>query len=257
MTTRIIAFLNFKGGTGKTTSCINIAYSLSKSSKKVLLIDCDPQGSASSCVDKEYNNNLYHLLRGEIDFTSCAYKINDHFDIIPSNKTLFAAEIELNSKPGRETVLKEKLAPIIKKFDYILLDCSPALSIINYNVLGLANEVFIPVSTDFLSLTGINKVYEVVNLFKNSVNPLLKVTGIIPTFYDKRTKASIEAYNFLKSNYKTITFNPIRINTQLKEAPSYKKSIFEFAPSSRGSNDYKKLGNSIIKMGDNCDKMHK
>ena len=236
---RRIAILNFKGGTGKTTTAVNLSYALSLKNYKVLIVDCDPQGTVSSWLGLNPENTLYDLLTGEARLEDCIYPARSKLDIIASNKYLARIEFKLTKGEAVEKVFSKKFRTL-KEYDFIFLDCPPSFSILNLNALEYAEEIFLPVSMDYLSLRGVKQVIEL--LPEN-----IKLTKIIPTFYDKRTRKSKEILEDLKNFFKDKVTKPIRINTRISECNSFHKTIFEYDPKSRGAIDYKDLAEEIIK----------
>jgi chromosome partitioning protein len=237
---RKISIVNFKGGTGKTTTAVNLSYALSLKDYKVLIIDCDTQGTIANwfgVINPE--NTLYELLIDEVKLKDCIYQVRDNLDIIASNKFLARIELILAKEQDIERAFKKKLKDL-KGYDFVFLDCPPSLSIINLNALEYAEEIFLPVSMDYLALRGVKQVIEL--LPEN-----IKLTKIIPTFYDKRTRKSKEILEDLKNFFKDKVTKPIRVNVRLSECSSFHKAIFEYDPGSRGAIDYKGLAEEIIK----------
>ena len=236
---RKIAIINFKGGTGKTTTAVNLSYALSLKNYKVLIIDCDTQGTISNWFGLEPKNTLYELLTDKVELKDCIYQARNNLDIIASNKLLARLELILAKEKDIEKVFNKKLKTL-KEYNFIFLDCPPSLNIINTNALEYADEVFLPVSMDYLALRGVK---QVIDLLPGDI----KLTKIIPTFYDQRTRKSKEILEDLKGFFKEKVTIPIRINVKLSECSSFHKTIFEYDPTSRGSVDYKILSEEIIK----------
>ena len=237
---RKISIVNFKGGTGKTTTAVNLSYALSLKDYKVLIIDCDTQGTIANwfgVINPE--NTLYELLIDEVKLKDCIYQVRDNLDIIASNKFLARIELILAKEKDIERAFNKKLK-FLKGYDFVFLDCPPSLSIININALEYANEVFLPVSMDYLALRGVK---QVIDLLPGNI----KLTKIIPTFYDQRTRKSKEILEDLKNFFKDKVTKPIRVNVRLSECSSFHKAIFEYDPKSRGAIDYKSLAEEIIK----------
>jgi len=236
---RRIAILNFKGGTGKTTTAVNLSYALSFKNYKVLIIDCDPQGAIGSWLGLNPENTLYELLTDEARLEDCIHRARGKLDIIASNKYLARIEFKLAKEKEIEKAFSKKLKTL-KGYDFIFLDCPPSFSILNLNALEYAEEIFLPVSMDYLSLRGVK---QVIDLLPGNI----KLTKIIPTFYDQRTRKSKEILEDLKGFFKNKVTNSIRVNVKLSEASSFHKTIFEYDPGSRGAIDYKNLAEEIIK----------
>jgi len=237
---RKISIVNFKGGTGKTTTAVNLSYALSLKDYKVLIIDCDTQGTIANwfgVINPE--NTLYELLIDEVKLKDCIYQARNNLDIIASNKFLARIELILAKEKDIEKAFNKKLKAL-KGYDFVFLDCPPSLNIININALEYANEVFLPVSMDYLALRGVK---QVIDLLPSNI----KLTKIIPTFYDQRTRKSKEILEDLKNFFKDKVTKPIRVNVRLSECSSFHKAIFEYDPKSRGAIDYKSLAEEIIK----------
>jgi len=235
-----ISIVNFKGGTGKTTTAVNLSYALSLKDYKVLIIDCDTQGTIANWFGViNPKNTLYELLTDRVKLKNCVYRARNNLDIIASNKFLARIELILAKEKDIERAFKKKLKDL-KGYDFVFLDCPPSLSIINLNALEYAEEIFLPVSMDYLALRGVKQVIEL--LPEN-----IKLTKIIPTFYDKRTRKSKEILEDLKTFFKDKVTKPIRVNVRLSECSSFHKTIFEYDPGSRGAIDYKGLAEEIIK----------
>ena len=246
--TKIISLVNQKGGTGKTTSTINIAAGLANRGKRVLTIDLDPQGSltASLGVDTYNNpNTIYEALNGKIKAQDCIIKKN--FDIMPSDIRLSGAEIELSSTPGRETILKEVLDPVVINYDFILIDCPPSLTLLTLNGLVAAKEIYITLQPEYLALLGMSQLIKTIETVKKRLNPSLEVTGIIITMFDSRKILNKEVIDNVETYFPDKIFNTkIRNNVALAEAPAQGLDIFSYKPGSNGAEDYNNLVNEIL-----------
>ena len=236
---RKISIINFKGGTGKTTTAVNLGYALSLKNYKVLIIDCDPQASISNWFGINPEYTIYDLLTDKAQLKDCIYQARHNLDIIASDKYLARIELILAKEKDIEKAFNKKLKAL-KGYNFVFLDCPPSLGIINLNALEYTEEIFLPVSMDYLALRGVKQVIEL--LPEN-----IKLTKIIPTFYDKRTRKSKEILEDLKNFFKDKVTKPIRINVKLSECSSFHKAIFEYDPGSRGAIDYKSLAEEIIK----------
>jgi len=247
---RIIALVNQKGGTGKTTSAINIGTGLTSLKREVLLIDLDPQANLTYSLGVEAHNlkkTLYGVLKGDIKAVDALIS-NNGISLLPSSLTLAGAEIELSGVAGRELLLKEAINPILGAFDYILIDCPPSLGLLTLNALTTAQEVFIPLQAEPLSLQGMRKLLEVVETVKKRLNPRLEITGIIGTLYDNRRRLHREVVEKIRGYFGEKLFKTlIRDNVSLAEAPSFGQDIFTYSKRSHGSEDYLKLCKEIIK----------
>jgi chromosome partitioning protein len=242
---RKICIINQKGGVGKTTTTVNLAYGLAQAGKKVLILDLDAQGNISSCLPVKCEKDMHDFMMGTALFESCVAEINENLHVITSKETLTKTELILAGEPSREKVLQRKLKHL-GGYDFVLLDCPPSLGLLNQNALLYSEEAIIPASTDVLGIDGLQKMMMAIIELKSVFNHALEVSAIVPTMYDRRTKVCKQALEKMKSDYGSRVAEPIRINSKLKEAPRQKKSIFEYAKSSPGAKDYKKLVQFVI-----------
>ncbi len=203
---RKIAILNFKGGTGKTTTAVNLSAALALKRQNILVVDCDPQGSIADWLGIGLKNTFFDLLTDRIEVQDCIYQTRERLSIIPSDKKLALIEIRLAKDKDMDKAFQKKLGSP-KGYDFILLDCPPSMSILNLNALEYADEIFLPVSMDYLSLRGVKQVVE-------SLPEGIEITKVIPTFYDQRTKKSKEILDDLKSFFKGKVTSPVRINVK-------------------------------------------
>lgn len=248
---RTIAISNQKGGVGKTTSTINIGAGLAQLGKRVLLIDMDPQANLTyslGIIAHELENTVYELLRGESQFEKIRIERNG-FDVIPSTLDLSGAEIEFSGLPGREYLLQETIAKV-NDYDYILIDCPPSLGILTLNSLTTAQEIWIPLQTEFLPMYGISKLIQTVEIVQKRLNQNLDISGIICTRFDGRKNLNKEVVEKLREHFGEKVFKSmIRENISLAEAPSYGQTIFEYKPKSNGAEDYLNLCKELILRG--------
>jgi chromosome partitioning protein len=236
-----IAILNQKGGTGKTTTAVNLAAGLADQGHRVLLVDVDAQGHVGVSLGVRGERSLYHIVVEGADPAACVVPINENLHVITSNETLASAEIFLaRMDEGRDRILRARMASITQ-YDYVLLDCGPSLSLLNMNALTFADELLIPVSCDFLSLVGVRQILKTVRHVNELLLHPIRILGVLPTFYDQRNRISDESVKSMQSHFRDRVLPPIRVNTRLKEAPSHRQSIFDYAPYSRGAADYRRL----------------
>jgi chromosome partitioning protein len=248
---RIIALINQKGGSGKTTTAVNLGASLAKMKKRVLIIDIDPQAHSTIHLGLDLHklgNSIYEVLIAGRSMEDIIQKTEmTNLDIAPSHINLSGAEIELVNVIGRETILKDNVSRIKDKYDYILIDCPPSLGLLTLNALTTANEVMIPIQTEYLALEGMSKLVSTIEIVKKRLNKHLDITGIIPTMYDHRTNLSQEVLKNITGYFKNKVFKTvIRQNIRLAEAPSYGKPILSYAASAHGAEDYMKLAKEVI-----------
>ncbi len=250
--TRIIAITNQKGGVGKTTTCVNLAASLSATQRRVLLVDLDPQGNATmgSGVDKrEVELSGYHLLLEEAPLQEIIVAAGAAgYDLIPGNGDLTAAEVRLIQADGRESRLKRRLQPVAGQYDYILIDCPPSLNMLTLNALTAADAVLIPIQCEYYALEGLSALLETVEQIREAVNPGLEVEGLLRTMFDARNNLANEVSaqlleHFGDKVYRTI----IPRNVRLAEAPSYGAPIIKYDSTSRGAIAYLALAAEMVR----------
>ncbi len=249
---KIIAIANQKGGVGKTTTTVNLAGYLAVMGKRVLILDVDPQGNASSGfgIDKKkLKNSSYSVLVGECDASQAAIHTRiKGLDIIPSNIDLAGAEIELVSLPNREKILKAALSRLRNAYDYMLIDCPPSLGLLTVNALTAADSVLIPIQGEYYALEGLGQLMNTIKLAKKYLNPQLEVEGVVLTMYDARSNlVSSVADEILKFFGKKVFNTRIPRSIRLAEAPSHGLTIMQYDPRSAGSLAYKSLCEELLK----------
>ena len=240
---RKIACQNLKGGTGKTTTVVSLASCLASKGKKILVLDVDVQGNIKESFGINHKLTIYDLLLNDTFVDDCIVKARDNIDCIISNKTLASCELQLSGMPRREEILKIRMKHIeqAKRYDFVLIDCSPSLSLLNQNALLYANEIIIPISMDYLAMLGATQVIDNLAMIKKYYEKQLIITGVIPTFYEKRTNMSQEVIEALQDTYKEKVFPAVRVDTKIKQASAAKQTIFEVDKQSRGAEDYIKI----------------
>lgn len=252
---RIIAIANQKGGVGKTTTAINLSASLASLGKKVLAIDMDPQGNMSSGlgVDKnEVEKTVYDLIIGNIGIEECIYEeVIENLDVLPSNIDLSAAEIELIGVDNKEYILRDEVNKVKEKYDFIIIDCPPALSMLTINAMTTSDSVLVPIQCEYYALEGLSQLIHTIELVQERLNPELEIEGVVFTMYDARTNLSLQVVENVKDNlnqniYKTI----IPRNVRLAEAPSYGMPINLYDPKSKGTESYLLLAEEVINKGE-------
>ena len=252
---RIIAIANQKGGVGKTTTAINLSAALASLGKKVLAIDMDPQGNMTSGLSVDKNsveNSIYDLLIGEAHVEECIqYDVYENLDVLPSNIDLSAAEIELIGIDNKEFIVKNEVNKVEDKYDFIIIDCPPALSMLTINAMTTADSVLVPIQCEYYALEGLSQLIHTIELVQDRLNPELKIEGVVFTMYDARTNLSLQVVENVKENlnqniYKTI----IPRNIRLAEAPSYGMPINLYDARSTGAESYRLLAEEVIKKGE-------
>lgn len=248
---KIIAVVNQKGGVGKTTTTVNLSAALAKKGKKVLLIDEDPQGNATSGVgvNKNQEKSIYDVIINETEIEETIVQSNvKKLYVCPSNINLAGAEVELVPMMAREGKLKEKLIKIRDKFDYIIIDCPPSLGLLTINALTSADSLIIPIQCEYYALEGVGQLMNTVNLIKKQLNKDLYIEGVVLTMNDARTNLSNQVISEVKKYFKDNVYKTvIPRNVKLSEAPSYGMPITTYAPLSKGARCYEKLAQEVLK----------
>ena len=251
---KIISIANQKGGVGKTTTTVNLSATLAKKGKKILLIDADPQGNATSAVglDKNSTYSLYDVLINEVEFENTIQETSlKKLYVCPSNISLAGAEVELVSMMSREKRLKEQLDKIKDEFDYIFIDCPPSLGLITLNSLTASDSVLIPVQCEYFALEGLGQLMNTINLVKKHLNKELQIEGAVLTMYDVRTNLANQVVKEVKKYFEDKVYkNVIPRNVKLSEAPSYGMPIVTYDARSKGAKAYDKLAKEFIKKND-------
>lgn len=254
---KIIAIANQKGGVGKTTTSVNLAAVLANKGKKVLLLDADPQGNATSGtgVEKNVEKSLYDVLINEESMENTVQKTSiKNLKICPSNINLAGAEVELVSQMSREHRLKEQLDVVKDNYDYILIDCPPSLGLITINSFTAADSVLIPVQCEYYALEGLGQLLNTINLVKKHLNKTLEIEGAVLTMYDIRTNLSNQVVKEVKKYFDNKVFKTvIPRNVRLSEAPSFGMPITMYDPKSKGAKCYEKLAREILKNDESKD----
>jgi chromosome partitioning protein len=257
---RSMAVINQKGGVGKTTTAVNMAAALSEEGNRVCVIDMDPQAHASlhlglNAIGDEAS--VYDILCGDASIEDTRQWVNERLAVIPSNLDLAAAEMELAGEVGREVILRDKLELDREEFDYLILDCPPSLGVLTLNALTAVDEVFLPLQPHFLALHGLSKLLKTIEIVSKRLNPGLHLSGVVLCMYESGTRLAaevtrdVEEFLALQSRAEGVWAGAkffqtrIRRNIRLAEAPSFGQSIFQYAPSSNGAEDYRSLAQEV------------
>lgn len=249
--TQIIAIVNQKGGTGKTTTAVNLGRAIADMGKRVLLLDLDPQGSLSYYLGA--NSNVWTIsdvILGDVSLNNAIIQ-RENLEIIPADVSLADLEISLASYPQREYIIK-KLLLKAPQYDYIIMDCSPSLSVMTINALTAAKYIIIPLQMEVLSIHGLELMLETVERIKKNLNPTLEIMGILPLMYDRKRRITQEVLAHIIKTYSFLYIfdTLIRMDVKLVEAPSYGKSVFDYAPETNGAQDYMKLAKEVVTYDD-------
>ena len=251
---KIISVANQKGGVGKTTTTVNLATILAKRGKKVLLIDADPQGNATSGLglDKDLEPSTYDILVNDTELEEAMQKtIIKNLKVCPANMDLAGAEVELVSMMSREQRLKEKVDIIKEEFDYIFIDCPPSLGLVTLNAFTASDSVLIPVQCEYFALEGLGQLLNTINLVKKHLNKSIRIEGALLTMYDIRTNLSNQVVKEVKKYFENKVYKTvIPRNVRLSEAPSYGMPITEYDPRSKGAKSYVKFAKEFLKINE-------
>lgn len=247
----VFSIVNQKGGVGKTTTTVNLSAYLAQQNKKVLVIDLDPQGNATSGYgfDKtELNASVYDLLINETPISDVIHTTKrKNIDMCPTNIDLAGAEVELVSAMSRETILKRSIKEILPKYDFVLIDCPPSLGLLTLNALAASTGVIVPIQGEYYALEGLTQLIDTINLVKKCLNPSIGIFGVIITMFDGRTQLTKQVVTEVKKYFGDKIFSTvIPRNIRLAEAPSFGKTIAEYDPRSKGGKAYSELAREVI-----------
>lgn len=251
---KIIAVANQKGGVGKTTTSVNLAACLAEKGKKILLVDCDPQGNASSGygIDKSaLDTTIYQVIIEGTPIEQALVHTEFQVDVLPANIELAGAEVELVAAISRETRLKRALEPVEQDYDYILIDCPPSLGLLTLNSLAAADSVLMPIQCEFYALEGVSQLMNTIELVRTNLNPHLEVEGVLMTMYDGRTRLAEQVVAEVRENFGELVYKTMIPRTvRLSEAPSYGEPILYYDKRSKGADTYMKLAEEVMAHGE-------
>ncbi len=252
--TRVLAVVNQKGGVGKSTTAVNLTAALGDEGKRVLLVDLDPQGNATSGFGLNRNQReecIYNALLGDTPLQELIEPVEvPNVFVVPATIQLAGAEIELVSAFSRETKLKSVLEPVLDDFDFIIIDCPPSLGLLTVNALSAANGVIIPVQCEYYALEGLSKLLESFKLVKTHLNPRLEVFGVLMTMFDARTRLSQQVVEEVKDFFDATVFETVvPRSVRLSEAPSFGQPVTIYDPHGRGAAAYRSLAKEVISRG--------
>lgn len=248
---KIIAVVNQKGGVGKTTTVVNLSAALAEKDYKVLIIDIDPQGNATSgcgIMKNQVNSTVYDVLVDDVNIKEATYQSeNEPLYIVPSNMNLAGTEVELVNTKQREFILKKQLDAIKDEYDFIFIDCPPAVNILTINALTASDSVLIPMQCEYYALEGLSQLVQTVGLVKKNINPDLVLEGILFTMYDNRTNLSAQVVREVETHFKdTVYQTKITRSVRLSEAPSFGMSCIKYDSRAKGSEQYRQLAKEFI-----------
>lgn len=246
--TKTIAFINQKGGVGKTTSCLNVGAALALQGYKVLLVDLDAQGNLTTSAGFEIEDeapSVYEVLKGSTDIND-AIIAEKSYSVLPADIRFSAAELELSSVPGREKLLQEALEALRTAYDFILIDCAPSLNVVTLMGLTAADSVVIPVQAQYLPLKGVKQLLDTIELVKKRMNERLAIAGVVVTMYDSRKTLDREVVDSVAAAFPEKVLALIPNNVALAEAPASGKDIYEYSPQSKGAAAYTELTEKLL-----------
>jgi len=252
--THVISIVNQKGGVGKTTTSVNLSAFLAIRGKKVLVVDLDPQGNATSGFgfDKsELESSIYDVLVNDTPLEQVVQSTQrKNLDLCPTNINLAGAEVELVSAMSRETILKRAIETVKEKYDFVLIDCPPSLGLLTINALAASSGVIVPIQGEYYALEGLTQLVDTINLVKKHLNPDIGIYGVVITMFDGRTQLTRQVVEEVRKYFGEKVFNTvIPRNIRLAEAPSHGKTIAEYDAKSRGGVAYQELANEVIRRG--------
>jgi chromosome partitioning protein len=248
----VLAIVNQKGGVGKTTTAVNLSAGLAAAGKRVLLVDMDAQGNATTGLGVDRSSLgtcIYSVLSGDVSVTEATLETaTPGLYLVPARIELAAAEVELASAIARETRLRSALLPSVAEYDHVLIDSGPSLGLLTINSLTAASEILIPIQCEYYALEGLSQLLRVIELVRGALNPGLEVFGVLLTMFDRRLNLASEVAGEVRNHFGALTFEAVvPRSVRLGEAPSYGKSVLQYAPESQGALAYAQLAQEVIR----------
>lgn len=243
---RVIAVFNHKGGTAKTTTAVSISAGLADAGQRVLLVDTDSQGNVATSLHLKSERSLYHVIVMGLEYTEAIVTARPRLDVLAANETLAAAELYLSGRKNRDRILTDRLGAARSAYDFIIVDCSPSLNLLNQNALVMSDDVLCPVACDYLSLVGVRQVLRTLRHVNQFLRHPVQLWGVLPTLYDGRARVCREAHETLQEHFGSRCLDPVRHAAKVKEAPSQGKTLFEYAPDSPAMVDYMAVVHKLI-----------
>jgi chromosome partitioning protein len=243
---RVLAIFNHKGGTGKTTTAVHVAAGLAAQGQRVLLIDTDGQGNVATSLGLKFERSLYHVIVMGLAYQEAMVPARPGLHVVPSNETLAAAELYLAGQRQRDRVLASRFSAARSSFDFIVVDCSPSLSLMNQNALVMADAVLCPVACDYLSIVGVQKVVRTIKQVNRILSHPLTFWGVLPTMFDTRARICHDALDTLREHFGPVCLDPVHLAIRVKEAPAHGKTLFEYAPTSSAAQDYARVVERLL-----------
>jgi chromosome partitioning protein len=243
---QVLAVFNHKGGTGKTTTSVQVAAGLAEKGARVLLVDTDGQGNVATSLALTSERSLYHVIVMGLALEQAVVEARPNLDVLPSNETLAAAELYLAGQKRRDRVLAQRLERSRELYDFVIVDCSPSLSLMNQNALAFADAVLCPVACDYLSLVGVRQVLRTIKQVNRILGHAVQLWGVLPTQFDTRARICREALETLRQNFGEACLSPVHYVSRVKEAPSVGKTLFEYAPTSTATEDYWRVVEKLL-----------
>jgi chromosome partitioning protein len=245
-TPKVLAVFNQKGGTAKTTTSVHVAAGLARAGRKVLLVDTDGQGNVAAALGLAPERTLYHVIVMGLPYQNAVVSARPGLDVLAANETLAAAELFLAGQKQRDRVLGQRLAASKNDYEFVVVDCSPSLSLLNQNALIFADAVLCPVACDYLSLLGVRQVLRTIKQINRLLGHPLALWGVLPTLFDQRARICRDAVESLRQSFGTVCLDPVHFAIKAKEAPAQGKTLFEYAPGSPATDDYSRVVNRLL-----------